>query len=302
MMLRTPAAFCFICLIAITYPQSLPASQITPTADENGFIAHKALYDIKLESVRSGSQVVNISGQMLYEWAPDCEGWNSTHRFNLDYDYADAPPIRITSDFSAIESFDGKTLNFLSQRKEDGELFEEVRGNATLDETNSGEATYTKPKDVVYNLPTGTLFPMSHSIRIAKDMKAGKTFTNATIFDGSDSNGPVEVNGFIGKAVDLKPYVMPFNEIPAIEASMLNSPAKEVRMAFFPLNDASNTPDYEMTLIVHENSVISDMSVEYGEFTIHQNLIALEPLGNACENNQTKRDQEVEEETQKETE
>ena len=31
-------------------------------------VPHKALYDIKMVSKDSGSQILNISGQMFYEW------------------------------------------------------------------------------------------------------------------------------------------------------------------------------------------------------------------------------------------
>ena len=72
---------------------------------------HKALYDINLVATRSGSQVVNISGKMFYEWAPTCDAWITDHRFSLFYEYADSPAMRVTSDFSTFETFDGTGFN-----------------------------------------------------------------------------------------------------------------------------------------------------------------------------------------------
>ena len=36
-------------------------------------------------------------------------------------------------------------------------------------------------------------------------------------------------------------------------------------------------------LIFHENGVISDMYVDYGNFSVTQKLTAIEPLGDACD-------------------
>lgn len=37
-----------------------------------------------------------------------------------------------------------------------------------------------------------------------------------------------------------------------------------------------------MSLIFHENGVVSDMVVEYKDFSVTQKLVALEPLSDAC--------------------
>ena len=79
---------------------------------KEALVPHKALYDISLVATRSGSQVVNISGQMFYEWKPTCEAWITDHRFSLFYEYADSPGMRITSDFSTHETYDGNLFNY----------------------------------------------------------------------------------------------------------------------------------------------------------------------------------------------
>ena len=280
-----------ICICALILISATTTAQANPKAvskdaktgyidTHSGFAPHKALYDIKLEETRSGSQVVNVSGQMFYEWTPDCDGWNSNHRFNLLYEYTDSQPLRITSDFSTFESYDGKAIHFNSQRKHDGALFEEVRGTAHMNEDHSGEALYTIPKNLSYELPQGTVFPIAHSMELARQMKAGKKFYSAVIFDGSDDKGPVEINSFIGKSANtIKPAALAGA---SMDKKLLDSPARDVRLAFFPLKDPSATSDYEMTMTLHENSVISDMRIEYDDFTVRQKLIALEPTENAC--------------------
>lgn len=236
---------------------------------------HKALYDIEMVSKSSGSQIVNISGKMFYEWKPGCDAWTTDHRFNLFYEYADSPPIRITSDFSTYETFDGKSFDFTSRRKRNGELYQEIRGRAEVNPEGLGEAVYTMPEGLVFDLKK-TQFPMAHSLDILAGAAAGKKFYNATIFDGSDEDGPVEINAFIGdKVIDPKAKIPPKD---GIDASLLEAPAWQVRMAFFPLLEPTSDSEYEMDVVFHENGVISDMLVEYRDFSVTQKLAALEKL------------------------
>ena len=246
------------------------------------FTPHRAHYKIELAGTKSGSQVVNITGDMVYEWYPACEGWITNHRFNITYEYADSPGFSMSSDFSNFEAFDGSRLDFAAQRKRDRVRFNEVRGQAvkTKDPQGSetgGAASFTLPQGLNFDLPEGTLFPMEHSLAVVEALRANKKFFNATIFDGSDEEGPVQVNSFIGKKVT------PATEAGKdIDQKLLESPAHNIRLAFFPLKDTSSLSDYEMDVVFHDNSVISDMLIEYDDFTVRQKLIALEKLEDSC--------------------
>ncbi len=261
------------------------AADLKSRVTELGLTPHKALYDIKLVATHSGSQILNISGQMFFEWEATCDAWASNHRFNMLYEYADTAPMRVSSDFSTYEPFDGLSFNYTSQRKRDGELFEELRGQGTVTaEGKAGSAIYTIPPELRFDLPEGILFPMGHSVGIAEKIKAGEKFYKAVIFDGSDDAGPVEVNTFIGKPVE-QPKLQKADGSGMIDDKLLHSPARKVRMAFFPIkadDDDDSTSDYEMTMNLHDNGVISDMTIEYDDFTVSQKLIALEPMPDTC--------------------
>lgn len=241
---------------------------------------HKALYEISLESTRSSSQIVNVDGQMMYEWHPTCDAWLSNHRFNILYEYADSPALNITSDFSTFEPFDGKGINFSSQRKRDGDLFEELRGHASIEDEGTGKAMYSLPEDLEFHLPEGTVFPMGHTLGVIEKIKAGEKFYTSTIFDGSDDRGPIEVNTFIGEEINAMAQMTPSADI---DTALVNTKAHKVQLAFFVIEEESETPDYEMSAIFHENGVISDMVIAYDNFSISQKLVALEPLEGNCE-------------------
>lgn len=255
-------------------------------AKKAGFAPHRALYDIKLKETKSGSQIVNISGQMFYEWESSCDAWISNHSFNIAYEYADSPAMRITSDFSIYEPFDGKSMSFTSQRKRNGKLFEEMRGQANIDDNGSGEAVYSLPEGLSFVLPKNTQFPMSHSLKIMEQLKAGNKFYTSAIFDGSDRDGPVEVNTFIGKPVNALANIEATSNI---DMSLVNVPAHHVSLAFFPLKNESEAVDYEMSIVFHDNGVISDMFIEYDDFSVSQKLVALEALDTPCDNAENQR-------------
>ncbi len=249
-------------------------------------VPHKALYDIEMVSKSSGSQILNISGQMFYEWRLGCEAWTTDHRFNLFYEYADSPPIRITSDFSTYETYDGSSFDFTSRRKRNGELYQEIRGRAEMSPGQGGEALYSIPEGISYDLKPDALFPMAHSLEILRLAQEGKKFYSATVFDGSDEDGPVEINAFIGKKISINKDV---KNTPEIDPALINTPAWKVRMAFFPLGEVSTDAEYEMDVNFHENGVISDMLVEYRDFSVTQKLTALEKLeSEKCGPRQTK--------------
>ncbi len=251
-------------------------------AIEAGLIPHKALYEISLSARKSSAKVLNVKGKMSYEWQPSCDAWISTHKFDVMYEYVEAPSMRMTSDFSTYESFDGMEFSYTSQRKQEEHVFQEIRGSVQANQADyPNEAVFTIPEDLVYNLPDGTLFPTAHSIHLMKMVRAGKKFDNTTMFDGSDADGPIEINTFIGKPATFLPDDLYKDHI---DIDMISGPARQMRSAFFVLSTPEETADYEMSMTFHDNGVISDMEVEYGDFSIVQKLVAVEKIDAACDN------------------
>ncbi|MBK6896810.1 MAG: cell envelope integrity EipB family protein [Alphaproteobacteria bacterium] len=265
----------FACLTALPHQ----AKADSDPATQAGLIPHKSLYEIKMISTRNSSQFQNLSGQMYYEWQPSCEAWVSNHRFNMVYEYTDAPSMRITSDYSTYEPFDGKSMNFTSQRKRDGQIFEEIRGSAEITRPSESQAKYTIPEGLIQPLPQNTLFPMSHTLMVLQKIRAGEKFHRAVIFDGSDQEGPMQVTSFVGKPIEPSDIVQ---VAAGIDAELMRSKAWKVRLAFFPDTSEEAGADYEMSVVFHENGVISDIVIDYEDFSVSQKLVALEKLGSAC--------------------
>ncbi len=270
-------------LMLATLPALMPSMAHAASLDAiaKGLVAHRALYDIQLSATHSGSQVQNISGQMSYEWKPVCGASVTDHHFKLSYEYADAPAMRIASDFSTYETDDGNHFSFTSRRSRDGSLYQELRGHAEL-EKKGGKAVYTMPEKLSYDLAPGAFFPQAHTMQLIDHALSGDRFFTAQIFDGSDEDGPVQINAFIGKAVDPQKNVTKNDKI---DTDLLRGKAWYVRMAVFPEKAQEEESDYEMTMVFLQNGVISDMTIDYDEFSVRQRLVALEKIpAQNCEN------------------
>ncbi len=270
----TPQSMMALAVLALSAAPGWAGERLDKTTRDI-LIPHKAIYDIEMTSKRSSSQVLNIHGQMYFALQPTCDAWSTDHRFNLYYEYTDSPPMQITSDFTTYEPYDGKSFDFSSRRKRDGEMYQELRGTATIENGKDGNVAYAAPAGLNIPVPSGGMFPMAHTMQMMKNVRDGRKVFNAVVFDGSDEEGPIEINTIVGKSVAPDHII---KAGPAIEASLIQSPARKVRMAFFPLASDNPGSDYEMDVVLHDNGVISDMDVEYGEFSVSQKLIALEKI------------------------
>jgi hypothetical protein len=245
-----------------------------------GLRPHKALYDVELLRTENGAQVTNVQGKMLYEWQSDCDGWLTTHKFDLHYDYADAPSMRMTSGFATFEDFDGRRMTFTSKRARDGHIYQKLRGEAHLNDGGEGSARYTLPDGLEHVLPEDTLFPVAHTLKVMQALKGNKKFYTATVYDGSDEEGAVLINAFLGKQEALPAALRKDDE--NINADLITDTPRLIHLAFFPADQRETLATYEMDMLMHENGIISDMVVEYDHFTVRQRLKALEKLESLC--------------------
>jgi hypothetical protein len=267
-----------------SFLQALAAAAVlgcTPAmaAPEINIALHKALYNFRLVSAEPGAGINGVEGKMYYEQDATCDAWTTEHRFTTEYQYAERPPVTDASHYVSFETKDGQQFNFSSERQEDGQMTEQLRGSVEKAADGGAKAVYTRPDDIRYDLPQGYLLPTAHTIDVIRHAKAGEHFFSAILFDGTDAEGPVEVGTFIGKKAGPDEIKKIAGAGGKIDAALLKSVAWHVRMAVFPLKDADESaPSYEMEMTLHDNGVVSHAVVDYKTFVVEQNLAALEKL------------------------
>ena len=251
-----------------------PASQIV-------LASHKALYTVTLTSTRRGSDYVDVSGKMVLEFTDACDAWTTNQKSLLRTVTSDGTEEVSNSDFAAWESKAGDDYKFSSRQTQNGDV-SEYRGRARRNGPNdSGVADYTKPERKTYRLPPRFLFQTAQQVRLIEYAQKGGRFLSGDMFDGSEGGGSARFN-----AIVLKQESAPGS---AVKNPLLDSPAHRLRIAFFPpagtvdedepaAIDTSETPEYEMTMTVHDNGVVSDYDYDYEDFSVHGTLEAIQAL------------------------
>ena len=255
-----------------------------------GIVPHKALYQMEIVKIHAGSPINDLTGEMFFKWEDNCEAWSTDHRFTIDYFYTDRPSVSVTSHFVAWEDKRGDRIQFVSEGYTDGILDEKTRGQSHRLNDRTGVVDYQEPQGLNFDLGKNFFFPAQHTVATIHNALQGKSFFNAVMFDGTDQEGPSEVNVFIDQKSETKKLDADFANNPAVDASLLNGKSWDMRLAFFPEQGEGSdlsTPSYEMKVRLHENGVVSDIVVEYDNFSVRQKLVALSALPVAkCNNNE----------------
>jgi hypothetical protein len=231
---------------------------------------HKAVYDMNLHATKPSSGIVGASGKMSYQFADVCDGWTVENRTALNFSYSEGNQVATTWEFVTWESKDGLRYRFHVRSSRDGTMVEEVEGQAKLDARGEGGvAKFTKPQEMTVKLPKGTLFPTEHTFRAIQRAEAGDKVFLRTIFDGTGTDGPFEVNAIIGaKAPGTGEG----------EQLIRGAPSWRMNMAFYPAAAKEATPDYEVGLSYFNNGIAKDVIQNFGDFSLRARMNKLEPL------------------------
>lgn len=278
MAIRIPAAALLLGLapllasspgIAAPPAPAAPAQPTAVAAIASEIAPHRAIYRMALKSARSGSKVNDVRGSMLFEWADACDGWTTEQRFQLRFVYAEGEAMNMTTTYATWEAKDGQRYRFNVRKLVNGELDEEVRGDAALNDSTGGVARFAKPDEMEMPLPVGTMFPTTHTLAVLDHARREESFFSSTVFDGADAEGTTEISAVIGR-----PGVAGAPADPLLR----DQKAWSVRLAFFPADSDSAAPEYEMGMRLLRNGVAESMVIDYGDFAVDAVLEKIEAL------------------------
>jgi hypothetical protein len=257
----------FVCAAA-----AIVIAASAPSASGAEIAPHRALYAMTLGSARNDSGVVDARGTMDYEWGETCDGWTIEQRYRLKMRYAEAADVDIISSFVTWESKDGLRYRFNQKQTRNGEVDQEIRGEARLEGPGrGGVAEFSKPQPQTLKLEPGVMFPSTHTILLIDAAHEGENFISRLVFDGATDENAVQVSAAIGVKLTADPAA-------AMRSPLLQRPGWRVRLAFFPVDANAEKPDYELGMRLLDNGVSQDMVIDYGEYSIRAKLDDIEPL------------------------
>ena len=248
----------------------------TTKMEEATIAPHRAIYDMTLSSVKNGSNIADVSGKMIFEWADACDGWAIQQHLRLHFNYAEGDVSDVNSNEVTWESKDGKRYNFNIRRVQDGKETEDYRGKATLSGGDNDKAVYSSPEGKVVAFNRETIFPSAHTKMIIEKASNGEHFFTRRVFDGTDEGGSNDVSVFISPP--RTQHVEATADEKLDSNPLLAATAWPVHLAFFKIDDDTGEPDYEMDLLLLSNGVARSMKIDYGDFSVTGTLKAIEPL------------------------
>ena len=124
-------------------------------------------------------------------------------------------------------------------------------------------------------LPSGSMFPTSHTIALIERARASDPFLYVTLFDGATEDGAARVNAVIGR--ETGPAAGGVSDLVAGVRGW------RMRLAFFDFLGEAPEPHYELGVELLENGVARGLQMDYGDFVIDAVLDRIEPLAKpAC--------------------
>jgi hypothetical protein len=255
----------------------LCTSHVASAAETTAFAPHRAVYDLTLIKAAPGSGVSDMTGRLVYELTgAACEGYTQSMRFVTQSSSSDGTEQISDMRSTTFEETAGRKLKFTTTQFRDQKLTETTQGQADR-AVGSSDVTVelSKPETKAMALPGSIYFPIQHSIAMLEAARAGKSRFVADVYDGSEKGDKVSAtNTMIGKAR--------LGSAETWAASISNADkfkslkAWPVATSYFEkgkgFDKKDSVPNYEMAFHFYENGVSTELTMDYGDFSLRGEL------------------------------
>jgi hypothetical protein len=248
-----------------------PAALAAPGVD---LLPHRAFYDIKLKASRWGSGVSGLRGRMVVEFSDVCDGYTLNQRFVTEMSDTEGQTTVSDLSISSWESADGKNFRFNLKNEVDGKIASTFKGRA---ERAVGKIRYDAPQTKENDLPTEAIFPTEHAVDLILGARSGQTFVERKIFDGSGEGEVYDAYAVIGQEQARSKVEMLLASVPGGDAYKAQR-VWPVIVSYFPVAGKEELPDYEVSYMLYENGISSDLVLDYGDFSVTGKLEKIEVL------------------------
>ncbi len=231
------------------------------TAGSFPLVPHRAVYDLRLGG-NSAGQILGLRGRLVSELESSCDGHITNWRM-VTVISRDRQEILSDIRVATWESLDLTEFRFDIESTVNGSDAEVHAGRAELDSRGGpGRVSIDQPEEAEMDLPAGTVFQYELSEILVKRALAGERFLTLTQYDGTGTDGLQTVSAFIGKP---RPPEAAEQEVMKPLSGMTAWP---IKLAFFPAKERSETPDQTVDVILFENGVATELTFDYGDFSI----------------------------------
>jgi hypothetical protein len=238
--------------------------------------SHRAIYELKLAQTR-GNSAVAARGRILYDFSGNaCEGYALQFRQVSELDNGEGKvtlsDLRSTTwEDGAAKKFIFKSQNYLNET-----LLDSVDGQAER-QRDKVAVTLNQPVAKTFDLEAGMVFPTDHMRRIIAAAREGKNILELPVYDGSEKGEKVyDTLTVIG--AEIAPNERVPNDAAAGKQALAGLKRWPVTVSYFDKTARSGdqAPVYAIKFEVYENGVSRALMLDYNDFAISGELIAIE--------------------------
>ena len=164
-------------------------------------VPHRAFYIMSLAAADSRSNIADVEGAMLFEWADSCDGWAVTQKLAMTVYYSTGELSEFGWNLTSWESKDGSILSSSAARRMAPKRCRCAATPSSTGRAREARRTTSNRRSAHVDLPAGALFPTAHSLALLAEAEAGTPFFFSDVFDGSDEDGLFGVGAIIGKRI-----------------------------------------------------------------------------------------------------
>ncbi len=240
---------------------------------------HRAVYDLSLVDTSDRSGITDISGRIVYEMKGSvCEGFAVRFRFLTN---VQAGRREFTNDQRAttFEAGDSSSFNFVTQSYLNGQLEDDVRGQA--ERGGAGlEIELSQPDEVTLELDDA-MFQSEHVAMLIDAARNGETVATAKVYDGSDQGDQLmDTTAIIGKMRTLGPKLD--GESDEVVDALRGEQAWPVSVSYFTTDDMAGSgeklPVYQVSFLMLADGVSRDLTMRYEDYSLKGALTDVEYL------------------------
>jgi hypothetical protein len=255
-----------LALAVIVVPGAAQAAAGAP------FMAHQALYELKLLKSRGNATVNSANGRILYDFTGSaCEGYTSDFRQVSELDSGEGKNTLSDLRSTSWEDGAGKSYRFkIDTRMNDGDP-SMIDGIA---EREGDHVTVKLKLPVVktFTLAGSTVFPTEQIHRIIAAAREGKSVLELSVYDGSDTGEKVyNTLTVIGAPIPGDRKIAAPD--PSTDSEDMKSLTRwPVTVSYYDQsakpNSGEQTPVYAMSFELYENGVSRSLVLDYNDFVI----------------------------------
>jgi hypothetical protein len=239
-------------------------------AEAAQLVPHRAIYELTGKSAGGFGRSGSLRGLLTYELMDACDGWSVNQKAGLDVSAAEGEGHRFEWSQATWEAKDGSSYRYFIKDSQDGTTGNQRRGELVYAKPGAaGRLTTELPAKGEADIPP-VLLPVQHTLELIERAGAGETIFVAQIFDATVDEKPVEISAGFGPSIA---------QVSSAEFAVLkNVPSRHIDFAFFVQNLPDGTPDFEQSIELFDNGVVSQVRFEFGGLPVLGILRKLEML------------------------